>query len=99
MARPWRGPQETLEVPILETAHLDQSPSTAVVDTAVLQQEAAGLAKLAGALAPYAEGLVDIDIDDVGLGVQAGRVREVLEAVYGQRLTLRGEQESRPAPG
>jgi hypothetical protein len=45
-----------------------------------------------GVLSPYATGLADVDLHDGELARQAGELRELLEAVYGRRLTFRGEQ-------
>ena len=48
--------------------------------------------RLTGGLAPYAQGLAGLDLDDTGLAGQAGQLRALLEAAYGQRFTFRGEQ-------
>jgi hypothetical protein len=79
------------EVPILDNEVLDGAPAP-LVAAAVMEKESAYLVRLLGALAPYAQGLADPDPDDRELAQQAGRLRAVLEAAYGQRFTLRGEQ-------
>lgn len=81
-----------LVVPIMASEVLDGTPGEAVVDTAVLERETAALVRLAGGLAPYAQGLADLDPTDVDVAEQANQMRAVLEAVYGQRFTFRGEQ-------
>ncbi|MFD6071868.1 hypothetical protein [Amycolatopsis lurida] len=83
---------QTLEVPVEDSAVLDGKPDSATVDTAVLAQEGASLTSLTGKLSPYAQDLADLDLDDAELAEQAGQVRAILEAAYGQRFTFRGEQ-------
>jgi hypothetical protein len=80
-----------LTVPIVPNDVLDAAPADTVADAAVLDRESKTLIQLVGALAPYANGLADIDPADAELGAQAGRVRALLEAAYGQRFTFRGE--------
>ncbi len=81
-----------LTVPIVASDVLDGTPTEPVVDPAVLDREYAALVRLTGVLAPYAQGLADVDPGDAALAEQAGQLRALLEAVYGQRLTFRGEQ-------
>lgn len=81
-----------LTVPIVASEVLDATPAEPVVDTAVLDRENAELVRLTGGLAPYAQGLADLDPDDAELAEQAGQLRALLEAAYGQRFTFRGEQ-------
>jgi hypothetical protein len=57
----------------------------------VLDREASTLARLMGALSPYAQGLVDLEAADPELGASAASLRALLEALYGQRLTFKGE--------
>lgn len=66
-------------------------PVAATVDGALLDKENRRLIALAGALAPYASGDAEIDPADGDLMVAVAEVRAVLEALYGQRITLRGE--------
>jgi hypothetical protein len=47
--------------------------------------------QLIGGLAPYADGIADINPGDTELAERAGRVRAILEAAYGQRFTFQGE--------
>jgi len=81
-----------LVVPIIANEVLDGVPTEPVVDAAVLDRENALLVPLLGGLAPYVQGLADLDPNDAEVAEQAGRVRAVLEAAYGQRFTFRGEQ-------
>jgi hypothetical protein len=84
-------------VPIIGNDVLDGAPTEQVVDVDLLGRENKALVQLVGALAPYANGLADIDPADQDLADQAGRLRALLEAAYGQRLTFLGE--SRPPTG
>jgi hypothetical protein len=86
-----------LEVPVEASAALDGAPGGSVLDTAVLDREGAALASLVGRLSPYAQDLADLDLDDTELAEQAGQLRAILEAAYGQYFTFRGEQ--RPTTG
>lgn len=86
-----------LRVPIKASEALDGTPTDSVVDTAVLDREGVALTSLMGRLGPYAQDLADLDLDDTELAEQAGRLRAILEAVYGQHFTFRGEQ--RPSTG
>jgi hypothetical protein len=67
------------------------------VDEQALDQHAVQLAKLLGALTPYATGLVPADPDDKMLAEQAEAARRLLELVYRQHITFAGEK--RPATG
>ncbi|WBQ07070.1 hypothetical protein [Kribbella sp. CA-293567] len=86
-----RRKDEELEVPIAPAEILDGTPGPATVDVAVLAARHLELVKLAGALSPYAQGLAEIDLGDPELAEQAGQLRGLLEAAYGQRFTFRGE--------
>jgi hypothetical protein len=77
-------------VPIPANSVLD-GPVSANVDGPLLDRENRRLITLAGALAPYAAGDAEIDAGDGDLLVTIAEVRAMLEALYGQRLTLRGE--------
>jgi hypothetical protein len=90
-AAPGEAPPAQLTVPIVDNEVLDATPVGDVADAAVLDRENKSLVKLIGVLAPYATGLADIDPADAELSAQAGRTRALLEAVYGQRFTFRGE--------
>ena len=81
-----------LAVPIRESEVLDGIPAQEEADPAVLDREADALVKLIGAVSPYAQGLADVDPNDKQLAEQAGKLRALLEAAYGQRFTFRGEQ-------
>jgi hypothetical protein len=85
---------DRLDVPIVANTVLDGAV-TSTVDASVLDREHAELLRLAGTLAPYASGAADVEADDRELLASAHRLRTLLEAAYGQRLTLRGEQRER----
>jgi hypothetical protein len=80
-----------LHVPIVPNEVLDRRITASMVDLMVLDAQHQLLVKLAGALAPYALGQTDIEDDDLELGENAGTLRALLEAIYGQRLTFRNE--------
>jgi hypothetical protein len=67
------------------------------VDEQVLDRHAEQLAKLKGLLAPYADGDITIQPDDRQLLAQVEAARSLLEQIYRQHITFRGEQ--RPATG
>jgi MoxR-like ATPase len=81
-----------LTVPIIATDVLDAAPTRAVADAGVLDRQHKEMVQLVGALSPYALDQADIDLTDEELADQAGRLRALLEAAYGQRFTFRGEQ-------
>jgi len=85
----WR--ERRHDVPIQASEALDGVPEQRPLDAEVVAVEAKALGELAGGLAPYANGMLDIDLQDAALGERAGQVRAILEAIYGQRFTLRGE--------
>jgi hypothetical protein len=85
-------PPSQLTVPIMDNEVLDGEPAEPIADATVLDKHSKSLVQLIGALSPYALGQADIDLADEELGEQAGRLRALLEAAYGQRFTLRGEQ-------
>ena len=91
----WRGRRDdrpqALEVPIGETGVLDAAPVSTPVNAAVLAQHHAAMVELWARLAPYAQGLQDVDVGDEALARTAGELRALLEAAYGQRFTFRGE--------
>lgn len=83
--------RQAMDVPIVKTAALDAAPVDTAVDTAVIDQHHAAMVGLWAQLAPYAQGLQDVDLNDEALARTAGELRALLEAAYGQRFTLRGE--------
>ncbi|MFB7738474.1 hypothetical protein ACFC08_29635 [Streptomyces sp. NPDC056112] len=68
-----------------------------VADAQQLARRQTELMQLRDALNPYQRGAVPIDSTDEPLLRTLGRLRSLLEEVYGQRLTFTGEQ--RPASG
>ncbi len=67
------------------------------VDEQALEKHADQLAKLRGLLLPYGERDLPIDPANAQLVEQASALRALLEEVYGQHITFRGEQ--RPDAG
>ena len=84
-------PDGPLEVPVEPNEILDGTATVAVVDVGVLEARQEELVRLAGALSPYALDLALVDLNDQALAEQAGELRALLEAAYGQRFTFRGE--------
>jgi len=93
-AREGKALPDRVDVPIVANTVLD-GPVTSSVDATVLDAQHAELLRLAGALAPYASGAADVEIDDGELLTATHRLRNLLEATYGQRLTMRGEARER----
>jgi hypothetical protein len=79
-------------VPIKESPALEGAPSSDIANLTVVDREHHALADLSDALAPYVNDPSAINLRDAELAAAAGRLRAVLEAVYGQRFTFRGEQ-------
>jgi hypothetical protein len=97
MLKAWRTRREerrkdALEVPIVETGALDAAPAGAEVDAEVLARHGDAMVELWARLAPYAQGLRDVDVQDQALAAAAGELRALLEAAYGRRFTFRGER-------
>ncbi len=80
------------DVPFVAQAVLDALPSGSTAGAAVLAGEYQDLARLCGALSPYALDQADVSVGDAELASAAGQLRDLLEAVYGQRFTFRGER-------
>jgi hypothetical protein len=80
-----------LRVPIADTDVLDGTPGEPMVEVSVLNREQVALIQLTDLFAPYVRGLADIDLNDQKLVREAGQLRSLLEAAYGQRFTFRGE--------
>ncbi|MDQ3764687.1 MAG: hypothetical protein M3460_25080 [Actinomycetota bacterium] len=81
-----------LDVPILPSAVLDAQPVARHADGAIVERTHSALVELSGALSPYALGQVDVDLTDAELAGRVGRLRALLETIYGQRFTFRGEE-------
>ena len=62
-----------------------------------VQEHESELRALRQALGEYAAGIDEVDIDNHDLLVRVDEMRRLLETVYGQRITFKGE--SRPASG
>lgn len=95
LLKAWR--ERRHDVPLIASPALDAAPSPTLPDPEVIDCEREALLSLTSALAPAATGLVDIDTSDPGLAQNAGDLRELLELIYHQRITFRGE--SRDATG
>jgi hypothetical protein len=72
-----------------------QSPT---INFEVLESLQGDIGKLASVLGNYAGGLEEPDPDDQELAVAADALRQALEAVYGQRITFRGENRQPSGP-
>jgi hypothetical protein len=86
-----KQPSSQVPVPILTTEAFDTTPERCLADLKLLDTEHRALTQLLGALAPYAQGQADIDLDDTELAEQAGKLRALLEAIYRERFTFIGE--------
>jgi hypothetical protein len=87
------------EIPAVEEAGdvLAGQLAAGQVDEQALEEQAEQLARLWGLLAPYATGLMPVDPGNVQLVEQVEAARRLLERVYRQHITFRGER--RPATG
>ena len=94
LIKTWREKRKSSKatVPIKESPALEGTPNSDTADLTVVDREHQTLADLISALAPYVNHPSTIDLHDPGLAATAGQLRAVLEAVYGQRFTFRGEQ-------
>jgi len=84
--------ERDLDVPVLARAVLDAPPSGSTASAAVIARDYQDLVRLSGALSPYALNQADVSAGDAELASAAGQLRDLLEAVYGQRFTFRGER-------
>lgn len=82
---------KALDVPILESSVLDGQPVPRPADGLILERAHGALVELASGLSPYALGQLDVDLTDPQLAERAGHLRALLEAIYAQRFTFRGE--------
>jgi hypothetical protein len=85
-------PQSGLQVPMVTNEVLDGAPIGATINSDILEVKYQALLRLTGALAPYALGHADIEGENNELSRDAGALRAILEAIYGQRLTFANEQ-------
>ena len=86
------GEPPELPVPIIGSPALDGQQAQHPADAALVADYYQALITLSGALSPYAQGLADIESGGTALANQAERLRAVLEEIYHQRFTFRGEQ-------
>jgi hypothetical protein len=80
-----------LDVPIKGDQVLDAPPAEGRADVQVLAEHEPKIVELHSRLTPYANDLADVPVDDAELSARVDELRGLLEAVYGQRLTFRGE--------
>ncbi len=76
---------------------VEGSASPAAPDYAVVEKLEQSLLEMRRPLADYAEGLAEPKVGDSLLMEQVNALRELLETVYGQRITFKGE--ARPPSG
>jgi len=81
-----------LDVHLRPSPVLDAAPAPTPADTQVVAGHEAEVVQLLSRLSPYAQDLADVDVDDPQLAEGMGRLRQILEAAYGQRLTFKGEK-------
>lgn len=86
-----RAGSKTVDVPIVDNAVLDRPLPSAEADAELLEREHKTLVNLSASLSPVASGHVDLDLTDPEIARRAGQLRALLEAIYGQRITFRGE--------
>jgi hypothetical protein len=89
LLKAWR--ERRADVPLAAAPVLDGEPGPGAADAEVVAREHANLLSLSTGLAPVAQELVDLDLDDPDLAQRAGDLRELLEQIYHQRITFRGE--------
>jgi hypothetical protein len=85
-------PDAPAEVPLVDPSVLDRPLTSTRIDAEVLDREADSLVGLSAALAPVASGHVELDPNDPVIAMRAAQLRALLEAIYGQRITFRGEE-------
>ncbi|TQM78285.1 hypothetical protein FHX81_0547 [Saccharothrix saharensis] len=94
-----RDEAAALEVEPAEVPELDGELRLPLrADGAVLERVEPDLKELRRKLQDYADGVEEVASDDRGLLESADAVRRLLEAVYGQRITFRGEQRAASGP-
>lgn len=81
------------EVPVLEGA-----PAPLVADLDVLERVGDEIADLRRALSDYVDGIKPVTAADRELMAMTDALRGLLEAVYGQRFTFRGEDRESSGP-
>ena len=91
--------QEPIQIkPAEVTGILEGTLEAPRVDFAVLDRLHDDIRRLAGVLGSYATGLDEPDPSDHDLTSAADGLRRALEAVYGQRITFRGENRQPSGP-
>ena len=77
---------------------LEGSVEAPAVNFEILDRLHQDIKQLAGVLGPYAGGLEVPDSHDQDLALAADGLRRALEAVYGQRITFKGENRAASGP-
>src|SRR6478736_4963251 len=91
--------QEPIQIkPAEVTGILEGTLEAPKVDFAVLDRLHDDIRQLAGVLGSFATGLDEPDPSDHDLASAADGLRRALEAVYGQRITFRGENRQPSGP-
>ncbi|MFD0203628.1 MULTISPECIES: hypothetical protein [Saccharothrix] len=94
-----RDEASALEVEPAEVPELDGELRLPLrADGAVLERVEPDLKELRRKLQDYADGVEEVASDDRDLLESADAVRRLLEAVYGQRITFRGEPRAASGP-
>jgi hypothetical protein len=86
-----KADDNTIVIPLADSAALDHSVAATDVDLDLLGQRHRELITLSAALSPYALGHADIDLSDARLATSVDALRSLIEGLYGVRLTFRGE--------
>jgi hypothetical protein len=84
----------TKELPDIFEGHLGPLQ----VDFEALEPVADELISLRKEIADYAEGIKDIDPEDRDMVAKVAAIRELLEVIYSQRITFKGEQREPSGP-
>jgi hypothetical protein len=72
--------------------YLDAEPTQVSPDLEVLEQRRQDLVDLSKELSSFADGGEEVDLNGTHLGDVTARLRSLLEAIYHQRLTFKGEK-------
>ena len=95
-----KGNQEAAEAPILVqgTEVLEGALEPPTVNFEAVERLHTDIQELGAVLAKYASGFDEPDPDDTELFAAADGLRRALEAIYGQRITFKGEKRESSGP-
>jgi hypothetical protein len=95
-----KGNEEAAEapIPVPGTELLEGELEPPKVDFEAAERLHEDIEQLATVLAPYTGGISEPAPDDTELSVAADGLRRALEAVYGQRITFKGEDRAASGP-